>query len=46
MPDSGIVDEAMFTAYETEPPEGRPRRARHVYVLCVQVVRETEDCDW
>jgi hypothetical protein len=46
MPDSGVADEEMFEAYSTEPPEGKPRTAQHAYVLCIALVRSTEDCDW
>lgn len=47
MPDSGVVEsEEMFDAYTTEPPEGKPRTARHAYVLCIELARSTADCDW
>lgn len=46
MPDSGVVDEGMLEAYATQPPEGTPRTCAHSYVLCIALVRSTEDCDW
>ncbi len=46
MPDSGVADETMFETYSTEPPEGAPRTAKHAYVLCINLVRSTADCDW
>ena len=46
MPDSGVVEEDMFEAYESEPPEGKPDRCAHAYVLCIAMARDTEDRDW
>src|SRR5687767_3197177 len=46
MPASGVVEPEYLEAYATEPPEGRPRRAQHAYVLCIDIVRSTEDADW
>lgn len=46
MPDHGTAEPDMFAAYATEPPEGKPRKCAHAYVLCIALVRSTEDCDW
>ena len=46
MPDSGVVEADMLEAYSTQPPEGKPRTCKHAYVLCIDLVRSTEDCDW
>jgi hypothetical protein len=46
MPVVGVADEDSFEAYSTQPPEGKPRTCAHAYVLCIALVRSTEDCDW
>jgi hypothetical protein len=46
MPASGLAPEEHFTDYASTPPEGTARVARHVYILCADLVRSTEDHDW
>lgn len=46
MPDSGVAPEDQFEEYETKPPEGKSLRCAHAYVMCIALVRSTEDCDW